>query len=202
MAIEKHRRQGQDGLGRLSQRTLWRCPVEELRRQDWQAAGGKVTTRCPSIRSRRASIPRPGRSSPDDPDAYVVIDYPETYAKLGAALVRTGKFDAKKLFVADAMSFARSPDNIPAEALEGAYGVAGGSPRGTGRLQALRQALGGGRRRRERLRTANSFDSAILCFLAAVAGRFDRSRRDPRQDPIGDAGRRAAIHYRESRPRR
>jgi branched-chain amino acid transport system substrate-binding protein len=30
----------------------------------------------------------------NNPDAYVVIDYPDTFAKLGAALVRTGRFDA------------------------------------------------------------------------------------------------------------
>ena len=30
---------------------------------NWQAAGGSVTTRCPSIRNRRASNPKPDRSS-------------------------------------------------------------------------------------------------------------------------------------------
>ena len=40
-AIDEAHRQRQEGLGCLSQRTLWRCPGEELQRQAWQAAGGK-----------------------------------------------------------------------------------------------------------------------------------------------------------------
>jgi branched-chain amino acid transport system substrate-binding protein len=103
-----------------------------------------------------------------DPDAYVVIDYPETFAKLGAALVRTGKFDAKKLFVPDAMSFAKVPENIPAEALEGAYGVAAGSPQGTGAVKLFNKLWDQAGGVANTSLTANTFDAGILCFLAAV----------------------------------
>ena len=33
-------------------------------------------------------------------DAYVILDFPANYAKIGSALLRTGKFNGRKLFVA------------------------------------------------------------------------------------------------------
>ena len=129
-----------------------------------------------------------------------MIDYPETYAKFGAALVRTGKFDAKKLFVPDAMSFAKVPDNIPAEALDGACGVAAGIAAGNRCHQALQQALG----RRPAASptppsTANTFDARDPVLPG-------RRRRQIRPSPARSAtrsatvtaGRRAAIHDRDT----
>ena len=43
-----------------------------------------------------------------EPDALVIIDFPETYAKVGPALVRAG-FDPKKTFVTDGLTPAISP---------------------------------------------------------------------------------------------
>ena len=76
-------------------------------------------------------IPRPVRSSCNNPDVYIIIDYPDTYAKLGAALVRTGKFDATKSFVADALAFSTVPSNIPPQAIEGMRGTRGARATGT-----------------------------------------------------------------------
>src|SRR5262245_32403526 len=135
---------------------------------NWQAAGGTVTGKV-SFDPQQASFDsEAGQIVEGNPDAYVVIDYPETFAKLGAALVRTGKFDAKKLFVPDAMSFAKVPDNIPAEALEGAYGVAAGSPQGTGAVKLFNKLWDQAGGVANTSLTANTFDAGILCFLAAV----------------------------------
>jgi branched-chain amino acid transport system substrate-binding protein len=135
---------------------------------NWQAAGGTVTGKV-SFDPQQASFDsEAGQIVEGDPDAYVVIDYPETFAKLGAALVRTGKFDAKKLFVPDAMSFAKVPENIPAEALEGAYGVAAGSPQGTGAVKLFNKLWDQAGGVANTSLTANTFDAGILCFLAAV----------------------------------
>jgi ABC-type branched-subunit amino acid transport system substrate-binding protein len=135
---------------------------------NWQAAGGTVTGKV-SFDPQQASFDsEAGQIVEGDPDAYVVIDYPETFAKLGAALVRTGKFDAKKLFVPDAMSFAKVPENIPAEALEGAYGVAAGSPQGTGAVKLFNKLWDEAGGVANTSLTANTFDAGILCFLAAV----------------------------------
>ena len=35
-----------------------------------------------------------------NPDAYVILDFPANYAKIGSALLRTGRFNGRKLFVA------------------------------------------------------------------------------------------------------
>jgi branched-chain amino acid transport system substrate-binding protein len=135
---------------------------------NWQAAGGTVTGKV-SFDPQQASFDsEAGQIVEGNPDAYVVIDYPETFAKLGAALVRTGKFDAKKLFVPDAMSFAKVPENIPAEALEGAYGVAAGSPQGTGAVKLFNKLWDQAGGVANTSLTANTFDAGILCFLAAV----------------------------------
>jgi len=101
----------------------------------------------------------------------VIIDYPDTYAKLGAALVRTGKFDPTKAFVADALAFSTVPSNIPPQAIEGARGTRGGTPMGTDSYKlfdSLWQKAGGVE---HYSLDANSFDSTTLCFLAAAAGK-------------------------------
>jgi branched-chain amino acid transport system substrate-binding protein len=136
--------------------------------QDRQAEGGTISTTISFDPQQESFDSEAGQAVAGNPDAYVVIDYPETYAKLGAALVRTGKFDAKKVFVADALSFAKVPDNIPPEALEGAYGVAGGSPTGTDAFKAFNKLWDEAGGVANASYTANSFDAAILCFLSAV----------------------------------
>src|SRR5271168_515257 len=103
----------------------------------------------------------------NNPDAYVVIDYPDTFAKFGASLVRTGKYDATKLVVPDALAFSTVPSNIPAPALEGARGTRGGSDTSTDAYKLfddLWQKAGGAE---HFALDANSFDSATLVFLAA-----------------------------------
>jgi ABC-type branched-subunit amino acid transport system substrate-binding protein len=136
--------------------------------QDWTANGGTITTTVSFDPQQESFDSEAGQVVAGNPDAYVVIDYPESYAKLGAALVRTGKFDAKKVFVADALSFAKVPDNIPAEALEGAYGVAGGSPTGTGAYKLFNTLWDSAGGVANASFTANTFDAGILCFLASL----------------------------------
>src|SRR5262249_50612432 len=79
----------------------------------WTAKGGKVQGPIVFDPNQATFDSEAGQIVANNPDAYVIIDYPDTYAKVGAALVRTGKFDPKKLFVADALSFPKVPDNIP-----------------------------------------------------------------------------------------
>lgn len=134
----------------------------------WESLGGKITS-VVAFDPQQAAFDSEATQVVDGaPDAIVVIDYPETYAKLGAALVRTGKFDPKTTFFADAMSFSNVPESIPAEAINGAYVVSSGSPTGTASyalFDKLWTEFGGVENASY---TANTFDSGILCFLAAV----------------------------------
>jgi ABC-type branched-subunit amino acid transport system substrate-binding protein len=167
MAIEKHIGKGKK-VSVAYRNEPYGDALAKSFNDNWQAAGGSVTTKV-SFDPQQASFDsEAGQIVEGDPDAYVVIDYPETFAKLGAALVRTGKFDAKKLFVPDAMSFAKVPDNIPAEALAGSYGVAAGSPQGTGPTKLFNKLWDEAGGVANTSLTANTFDAGILCFLAAV----------------------------------
>jgi len=143
-------------------------------RSDWEASGGTIVSSIAFDPTQQAFDSEAAQLFDENPDAYVVIDYPDTYARLGAALVRSGKFDPNKLFVADALSFARVPKSIPARAINGAYGVAGGSPRGTPAYRLFnelwRQAGGA----EAGSYAANVFDAGILCVLSAIeAGATD-----------------------------
>lgn len=136
----------------------------------WKAAGGTVGAPIGFDPQQASFDSEAGQLVAAAPDAYLVIDYPETYAKFGAALVRTGKFDAKKLFVSDAMSMSTVPANIPAASLEGARGVVSGAKKSEAftEFAKLWAAKGGVE---NAAFTANTFDSGILCFLAAAAAK-------------------------------
>jgi len=134
----------------------------------WEAKGGKIQGPVVFDPAQATFDSEAGQVVANNPDAYVIIDYPDTYAKLGAALVRTGKFDATKAFVADALAFSTVPSNIPPQATEGMRGTRGGTPMGTDAYKifdSLWQKAGGVE---HFSLDANSFDSTTLCFLAAA----------------------------------
>jgi branched-chain amino acid transport system substrate-binding protein len=137
----------------------------------WQAKGGKIQGPVVFDPAQATFDSEAGQIVANNPDAYVIIDYPDTYAKMGASLVRTGKFDATKLFVPDALAFSTVPSNIPAQAIEGARGTRGGTPVGTDAAKLfdeLWQKAGGVE---HFALDANSFDSTTLCFLAAATAK-------------------------------
>ncbi len=136
---------------------------------DWQAMGGKVQGPVGFDPNQATFDSEAGKIVGGNPDAYFIVDYPDSYVKMGAALLRTGKFDAKKLFVPDVMAFTEVPKNIPAASLEGAKGTRAGSPETTAAYKAFDQlwkAAGGVERYSL---DANTFDAALVCFLSAVA---------------------------------
>ena len=137
----------------------------------WQAKGGKIQGPVVFNPDQATFDSEAGKAVANNPDAYVIIDYPDTYAKLGAALVRTGKFDASRAVVADALAFSTVPSNIPPQAIEAARGTRGATPTGTDTYKIfddLWRKAGGAE---HYALDANSFDSATLCFLAAAAAR-------------------------------
>ncbi|MBX6320469.1 MAG: ABC transporter substrate-binding protein [Rhodospirillaceae bacterium] len=137
----------------------------------WQAKGGKTQGPVVFDPQQATFDSEAGQIVANDPAAYVIIDYPDTFAKLGASLVRTGKFDATKLIVPDALAFSTVPENIPAAAIEGARGTRGGTPTGTesaALFDKLWQEAGGVE---HFSLDANSFDSTTLCILAAAAAK-------------------------------
>ena len=137
----------------------------------WTARGGKVQGPVVFNPDQATFDSEAGQVVANNPDTIIIIDYPDTYAKLGAALVRTSKFDATKAVVADALAFSTVPSNIPPQAVEGMRGTRGGTPTGTDAYKIfdeLWQKAGGVE---HFSLDANSFDSATICFLAAAAAK-------------------------------
>ena len=140
----------------------------------WEERGGSTTgpvlydPQQPSYNSEAGEIVA------DQPDAYVIIDFPDTYARMGAALARTGDFDASALFTADGLAADEVPEGVPQEAIVGAKGTRPGTPE-TGDVveqfnQLFEEAGGPARGTFD----AQNFDAVMLCFLgAAAAGSSD-----------------------------
>lgn len=102
-----------------------------------------------------------------DPDGWVIIDFPETFARFGPSLVRTGSWDPTRTFMTEAMRNAESLAEIGADALAGLRGTAPTSEGAPARASF------------DALFTANSdsdltgfegssFDATLLASLAAL----------------------------------
>jgi ABC-type branched-subunit amino acid transport system substrate-binding protein len=136
--------------------------------KEWQARGGKVGQKVlydpeqPSYNSEAAKI------ASGNPDAYVIVDFPETYGKVGPALVRTGKWDAKKTFITDGLADNELPKTAGAEATEGLRGTTVGAFAGKNQdaFDKLYKSTSGPARQTF---DSQNFDAVVLCYLAAVA---------------------------------
>jgi ABC-type branched-subunit amino acid transport system substrate-binding protein len=138
----------------------------------WKEQGGNIQGPIGYDPSQSSYDAEAAKIVEGDPDAYVIVDYPDTYAKVGAALLRTGHFDAGKLFVPTTLALPTVPDDIPAKALDGARGVRVGSPSDTPQAKAFDKLFSDAGAERGSL-DSNAFDAGILCFLAAVAAGSD-----------------------------
>jgi branched-chain amino acid transport system substrate-binding protein len=126
-----------------------------------------------------------------NPDAIAIIDFPETFEKVGPALERTGNFDTNKTFITDGLA---SGDLVTAldPLMEGIRGTAPGTPEAGAASQAFDQLYQQSEPRNVDRNTfdAQNFDAVILCYLAAVAaGSTDgQEMADQLQDLTGPPG--------------
>jgi ABC-type branched-subunit amino acid transport system substrate-binding protein len=106
-----------------------------------------------------------------NPDAIVIIDFPETYNKVGPALVRTGNFDPKTGFVTDGLISSDVIESAGAEATVGLRGTAPGAPDDETQAKAFDEAYNAAEPADVDRMTfdAQNFDAVMLCYLAAVA---------------------------------
>jgi len=135
----------------------------------WEERGGSTTGPVLFDPQQPSYNSEAGQIVADQPDAYVIIDFPDTYARMGAALARTGDFDASALFTADGLAADEVPEGVPNQAIVGAKGTRPGTPE-TGEVvdafaQLFEEAGGPARGTFD----AQNFDAAMLCFLGAVA---------------------------------
>ncbi len=138
--------------------------------QSWEAAGGKIgedvvyDVKLPNYDTEAEKIVS------GDPDGIVIIDFPETFNKVGPALVRAG-FDPTKGFVTDGLISSDLAESAGADAVNGLRGTAPGVPDDDKSSQAFDDLYTSSEPKDVERQTfdAQNFDAVILCYLAAVA---------------------------------
>ncbi len=136
----------------------------------WEDAGGTIGERVdydvklPNYDSEAEQIVS------GNPDGIVIIDFPETYNKVGPALVRAG-FDPKKGFVTDGLISSDLAESAGADAVNGLRGTAPGVPDGDPSEEAFNRLYEAADPKNVDRQTfdAQNFDAVMLCYLSAVA---------------------------------
>ena len=130
------------------------------------------------------------------PDAWLIVDFPETFAKVGPALVRTGNWDPTRTFVTDGLRDASLPKSAGDEATEGLLGTSpttASNPAAKGFDAVFESTAPSGVKRGTF--DVNAFDAVIVAFLAALeAGTADSTVwKDSLADVSGPGGTKYAF---------
>jgi ABC-type branched-subunit amino acid transport system substrate-binding protein len=139
----------------------------------WEGLGGEIgldgeallyDPEQPSYNSEAQEI------ASGNPDATVIVDFPETYARVGPALVRAG-FDPTTTFFTDGLASSGLPADSGEEATNGMRGTAPGTPDEDEATVAFDDLYTSAEPRDVERQTfdAQNFDAIVLCYLAAVA---------------------------------
>jgi branched-chain amino acid transport system substrate-binding protein len=158
----------------------------------WTALGGKVGEKVEYDPEQPSYNSEAERLTSGNPDAWVIVDFPETYAKVGPALVRTGNWDPAKTFVTDGLVSGSLPEDVGADATEGLRGTAPGTPQQGAASEAFDRLYKAGSPKNVERQTfdGQNFDAVILCYLSAVAaGSTDGEKmKDELKDVTGPPG--------------
>lgn len=98
--------------------------LKELFEQGWEEGGGTIGASVTWNPEAPSFDTEAGQLAGGSPDGWVIIDFPETFARVGPALVRAGGWDPTMTFMTEAMRNAEELQNIGAEATEGLRGTA------------------------------------------------------------------------------
>jgi branched-chain amino acid transport system substrate-binding protein len=136
----------------------------------WEDLGGEIgervdyDTKLPNYDSEADQI------TSGNPDAIVIVDFPETYNKVGPALVRAG-FDPETTFVTDGLISGDLAEGAGADAVNGLRGTAPGTPDEDDATVAFDELYTSSPPNDVDRMTfdAQNFDAVMLCYLAAVA---------------------------------
>jgi ABC-type branched-subunit amino acid transport system substrate-binding protein len=134
----------------------------------WEAKGGQIGESVlydpeqPSYDSEARQIVS------GNPDTIVIIDFPETFANVGPALLRTGDYDPENAWGTDGLTI--GPVRPP-EIVAGMVLTAPGSPAAGEVPEAFATLFADSEPADVEQATfaAQNFDAVILCYLAAVA---------------------------------
>ena len=137
----------------------------------WENLGGQVGQEVvydpeqPSYNSEAQQI------TSGNPDLFVIIDFPETFIKVGPALERTGAWDPTKAWGTDGLASSDLPGDVGAAVVDGMKGTAPGVPEKLGASTAFDDLYTSSPPADVERQTfdAQTFDAEILCYLAAVS---------------------------------
>ena len=137
----------------------------------WEDLGGSIGEEViydpeqPSYNSEAQQI------TSGNPDAFVIIDFPETFVKVGPALQRTGNWDPAKAWGTDGLASSDLPGDVGAQVVANMRGTAPGAPDEGEASTAFDTLYTGAEPRNVERQTfdAQNFDAVILCYLAAVS---------------------------------
>ena len=158
----------------------------------WEDKGGKIGEKViydptqPSYNSEAQQI------TSGNPDAIVIIDFPETFVKVGPALERTGNWDPSNGWGTDGLASSDLPGSVGAATVDGFRGTAPGTPDKAPASIAFDKLYTSSAPKNVARQTfdAQNFDAVMLCYLAAVAGGSadGQSIADNLQDVSGPGG--------------
>jgi branched-chain amino acid transport system substrate-binding protein len=139
--------------------------------QAWEALGGTVGQSVVYDPEAASYDSEAQKIVSGNPDAITIFDFPETFAKVGPALARTGNYDPSIVWGTDGLASSSLPKTVGVDTVEGFRGTAPGAPKGTSTADAFDKAYTAADPTDVERNTfdAQTFDAAILCYLAAVA---------------------------------
>jgi len=144
--------------------------LEQLFVGEWKKLGGKVGVAISWNPDQPTFDTEAGQLVSGSPAGWVIIDFPETFVKLAPSLVRTGKWDATKTLMTEALKDGPTLDGIgqPALGLSGTAASAAGGPAGNAFHAIWNKDVKGAQPYTGFEGTA--FDAANVAFLAALRG--------------------------------
>jgi ABC-type branched-subunit amino acid transport system substrate-binding protein len=165
--------------------------LKQLFEQGWEEGGGTIGASVTWNPEAAAFDTEAQQLAAGNPDGWVIIDFPETFAKVGPALVRAGGWDPAKAFMTEAM---RNADELKKIGRQATGGLRGTAP--TSEDAPARDAFDAVFEQEAKEGTpltgfeGASFDAVMLAFLAALdAGSSEPAEiRDSLQAVSGPPG--------------
>jgi branched-chain amino acid transport system substrate-binding protein len=144
--------------------------LEGLFISQWKKLGGKVGVHIAWNPNQPTFDTEAQQLVSGNPKGWVIIDFPQTFQKFAPSLVRTGKWDAKRTLMTEALKDAPTLDGIgaPAVGLSGTAASAAGGPAGAAFHKLWNKDVHGAQPFTGFEGTA--FDAANVAFLAALRG--------------------------------
>jgi branched-chain amino acid transport system substrate-binding protein len=144
--------------------------LQQLFVAEWKKLGGNVGVNISWNPDQATFDTEAGQLVSGNPAGWVIIDFPQTFVKFAPALVRTGKWDATKTLMTEALKDGPTLDGIgqPVLGLSGTAASAAGGPAGNAFHTLWNNRVKGAQPYTGFEGTA--FDAANVAFLAALRG--------------------------------